>query len=380
MPIIAVCPYCRKGRVRAPDRAVGMSYPCPQCHSHFTLSPSGEADVAAARSSRPVPHPAPRVPATPAETAPHTAATFEMERGSDGEGERGSEAKGPGTDFFSPPLPLSPPPALPPAQPTDPGLPWALAAITLAGVGLAASQLPYGRLLTAGLGGVGLLVALLGVLAAERKKLLPAAACGMGGLAVLLAVAFPGLLGQTGWLPPRVEDTSRVVLSVGHEGGDRAPAEWVDGSRASWQQDDVKVSVIHAKTKLEPVELVGPNGQKKVTKDRFLQIGLRVVNAGVARSFEFQGWSASSPAGTAPRLTDSAGKSLSVKRFDPGWEPAAAGPDHKALFPGKQAEYVLVFDPPGKGAEYVRLELPGAAFGGENPVRLQIPASFIVAR
>src|SRR5207237_8220780 len=111
------------------------------------------------------------------------------------------------------------------------------------------------------------------------------------------------LLGQTTWWPAKVEEHPHQILAVGHAGGDRLPAEWVDGSKASWQQDDVKVSVRFAR--VEPADLLGPAGQKKVTKEKFMQIGRRVINAGVARSFERQGWSPSSPAGTLPRLTDS---------------------------------------------------------------------------
>jgi hypothetical protein len=254
-----------------------------------------------------------------------------------------------------------------------------LVGLTLAGVGLATSQLPYGRILTAGLGGAGLLVAGLGVLAADRKKFPPAAASAVAFLAVLIAVAFPTWLGHTTWLPPRPEVGPQGVLAVGHAGGDRTQAvEWVDGSQASWQQGDVRVTVRSAA--VAPVELVGPSDQKKRTREKYLQIGLRVVNVGVARRFEFVGLAATPPAGAAPRLTDSTGKVLAAKRFEGGFEPAGAGPDQKALAPGKTAEYVLVFEPPAKGAEYLRLEFPPAAYGGETPVRFHIPMGFIATR
>jgi hypothetical protein len=371
VPIIAVCPYCREGKVRAPERAIGMSFPCPRCHSNFTLAPSDVPDPLA-RSSGGIAHPATRTaPVAVAETAPHPAAPA------------GRDEPGRPPDPDPTPEPAAAPPPVvryvaPPAPATsnapDPGLAWGLVALAVAGVGLAGSQLPYGRFITVGLGGVALLLALGGVLAADRKRLVPAAAAGVAALAVVLAVALPGWLGHSSWRPVEVEDRSGLVLSVGHNAGDRLPAEWVDAGKASWQRDDVRVTVRFAT--VGPIEVAGPKSQKKWTKEKVLQIGLRVANVGVARQFEFQGWSANAPAAAAPVLTDSAGKAVPAKKFDAGWEPAAR-PEHKPLFPGKTAEYLLVFEPPGKSAGDLRLELPAAAFGGEVPVKLRIPASFV---
>ena len=38
--IVAVCPYCRAGGVKAPASAVGSSANCPRCGSSFTVMPS----------------------------------------------------------------------------------------------------------------------------------------------------------------------------------------------------------------------------------------------------------------------------------------------------------------------------------------------------
>jgi len=43
MPILAICPYCREGKVRAPDRAVGLSATCPKCFNCFTIIASKDA-------------------------------------------------------------------------------------------------------------------------------------------------------------------------------------------------------------------------------------------------------------------------------------------------------------------------------------------------
>src|SRR5215468_10889036 len=42
MPFLAVCPYCRKGQIRAPEHMIGLSATCPRCHSCFTLAPASQ--------------------------------------------------------------------------------------------------------------------------------------------------------------------------------------------------------------------------------------------------------------------------------------------------------------------------------------------------
>src|SRR5207237_793753 len=80
------------------------------------------------------------------------------------------------------------------------------------------------------------------------------------------------------------------------------------------------------------VEWTGEKNKRKWTKENLLQIWVRVRNDGVARKFDFRGWSVTSSPGVAvPRLTDSAGKVLAAKTFDPGWEPFGR-PKSMALF------------------------------------------------
>jgi hypothetical protein len=75
-------------------------------------------------------------------------------------------------------------------------------------------------------------------------------------------------------------------------------------------------------------------------------------------------------------LTDSAGKMLAVKALAAGEEGEAA-PQAVSLFPGKSAADFLLFASPTEKIEHLRLELPGAAFGAAEPVRLLIPRSAI---
>src|SRR6266513_2805754 len=57
MPIVAVCPYCREGKVRAPEKAVGLSATCPKCFNCFTVIASKDADAERPLSRSAVPSP-----------------------------------------------------------------------------------------------------------------------------------------------------------------------------------------------------------------------------------------------------------------------------------------------------------------------------------
>ncbi|MBX9626299.1 MAG: hypothetical protein K2X82_21045, partial [Gemmataceae bacterium] len=59
MPIVALCPYCRAGGVRAPESAVGSSATCPNCKSNFTVIPTDDPVKEVAQPARPqAPRPA----------------------------------------------------------------------------------------------------------------------------------------------------------------------------------------------------------------------------------------------------------------------------------------------------------------------------------
>jgi hypothetical protein len=308
----------------------------------------------------PPPHPGP--PAEATETAPAAATTADA-------------------PALAPALPPAAAPAAAafPETEGDPVLPLALVALIIAGLSLLVSQLPYGRIGTAGLAGLGLLLGLGSLLFAERRRAVPALGTLVNAGVLLVALALPGWLGQTSWLPPQALDDSRtVVKAVRHDHSSALPAEWVDASQASWQLDDVRVSVRGAV--IAPVELTGTNTKRRWTKDSYLQISLQVANAGVARKIDFQGWAAT-PGGDGGmvRLTDGAGKALPAKTFDRGTT-AAWLVQPVGLFPGKSAERLLVFEPPPAGFDRLRLELPGSAFGSTETVKLVIPRSFFNQR
>lgn len=327
--IVATCPYCRKARFRLPDKALGLSATCPKCRSSFTVTDAEPVvDTSAAPES------------TVAEAPITTPAV----------------------------APSGPPPL---AERT--GLGPALVGLICFGLAGLATQFPYGRFVLVGMGVIGFLAAAIGLLMAEGKKHVPLIAMGLNALAVLIGLALPGVLGLEGWQPPTLADDRWKVRAAGFDGGNPAPAEWVDASRSAWLCDDVKVSV--PSVAYGPVELGGPKGAKRWSKERSLQIRVRLTNSGVERKIDFLGWSPPpAPNVPGPTLTDAQGKKLNLRRFDGDWKPDPASFTTTGLFPGKSAEDVLYFEPPGQPSD-LKLELPGAPAGTTEPIRLTIPRS-----
>src|SRR5262249_4398651 len=130
--------------------------------------------------------------------------------------------------------------------PKDPGDLFAGAAGGLTGLGLILTAVPYGRAGTVLFAGVGLVLGLLGLLAAEQRRRWTAIAAA-ASLAVLAVVCLaPSWLGLRPWW-----DTSSVdeipagqirALSKSGKGASAAAGGDVDASQSVWQQDDVALT------------------------------------------------------------------------------------------------------------------------------------------
>src|SRR5262249_8578603 len=102
----------------------------------------------------------------------------------------------------------APPLALPPAEeapkrsplvPRDPGNQLALAAAALVGLGLVATLVPYGRVVTVLFASLGVLIGLFGLIAADRSRRWAAAAAGGSALVLAVVCLAPGWLGIRPW-------------------------------------------------------------------------------------------------------------------------------------------------------------------------------------
>jgi len=371
VPFIAVCPYCKAGRVRAPESALGLTAPCPTCHTSFTLVDSGETLEQAQARSGPLRRPA-LTPATPApvrQTRPAPVPGILVS--ADDSPTTVAEA----TDWDEPVvLPQPPAPATwVPADTSEPVRAPTLVALILGGLALIASQVPYGRVATVVAASLGLLLAL-ACWAAARRRLLPASAAGLNAVILAVVALLPGWLGLGPWRSTAIPDDTQAVRAFGTDGLSAPAEEWIRVPQA-WQLGDVRVKI--ASMWVGPVELTGPAGQKKWSKKQYLQLKVRVGNVGVAREIDFRGWDPNArPGESGPRLTDAAGRPRPAATVGPDW-PAAVRPRPTRLTPARAAEQLLVFEPPSTATEFLRLELPGSAFGADQPVRFEIATSWM---
>jgi hypothetical protein len=361
MPIVATCPYCRAGGVRAPDKAAGLSATCPNCKSSYTIIP----DVGLPGWAKPAP-PSPPPPVD--ETRPHAAAPDVTE---------------PSPVLTSKPAPVPKAartsPAPEPERSAAEGMVLALLAVTVFGLAVVSSLFPYGRFIAPGLGLIGLVIGLIGLTGEGRAQLVAAAGALLNAIAIGLVFLAPGLLGLDSWRKP-TPDGPKTPHALGHGTGAAAPAEWVNATNASWTEADVRITVRSAV--VAPVELVGPGGTARTTKEHYLQILVRLTNDGVERRVDLTGWAVG---GDGADLTDPAGKPLKRKRFEPGWDPRVAERP-AGLFPGKSADVLIVYEPlpallpksKEVRPEFLRLQLSGTAVGVPDPAKFHIPGTFVL--
>lgn len=249
-----------------------------------------------------------------------------------------------------------------PPVPHDDPLRLALVAIALAGVASLASYIPYGRIATVLGTLVGLGLAAVALLGLERRRWVGATAAGVNAAVLFLAAVAPSWLAGSRPKPPE-DDSPKTPVALWLDGAAPKPTDWVPADRAGWRHADVRAVVASVGVVPEPAAKGAKRG-----KDRVLKVTVTLTNVGVARGIDVTGWAANTPA--EPRLvtTDGAPRPL---------HPETDAQPRATLYPGKSADFVFLFAcPPGPPTD-LRLELPGAAFGGEFPVRFQIPARMI---
>jgi hypothetical protein len=350
VPIIAVCPYCQTGRVRAPERAIGQAAVCPRCRASFTVVDSGETEEVARRRvaapSVPSPRPLPAADPVPLDQTPtavnETTALITVPRPAPAPQVADDEV----TEAF------------------DPVRVATVIAFLLGGLGLVAAQLPYGRFGTIG---ACILGGFLGTAAAfgSRRPAYAIGAAALNGLTLLVALLLPGWLGLNSWRPAPAAKDEHTVHVVGTEGLERPKSDWLDIAQ-TWQLDDVRAK---GSASYGQVELAGPMGKVAWSRKAYVAVRVRIGNVGVAREIQFAGWD---PA--TVKLTDAAGTPIPPAKFDAGWAPTEVSKP-ASLTPGKSADWVMLFEAPANPTEYLRLELPGGPGGvTDSPIRFQIPA------
>lgn len=392
--IVAVCPYCRAGGVRAPANAVGASATCPKCGSSFTIMPSeGAPGWSGGPPTRPgnttaaetkptaalsdVTEPSPIIPPDPLLTA-----KAEADAKPKSKSKKSKKAKTEPAPSAEPQLVTAPVPASAPAtesddpdEATDFGLMFGLVAVSLVGVAVVASQFPYGRFIAAGLGLLGLLVGLLALGSEGQARKAGAAAVSLHLLLLLVVFLMPSLLSLDPWRQPP-DEVPKGPFAVSHLTGEKrptSPAETLDSLTSSWENQDVRVTLKSAH--VGPVELRGPKDAKRTTKESYLHLTLRVSNVGVERELNLTGWAAGQGL-DGLRVTDAGGKDLKPAAFDGAWQPDRGRPLPR-VFPGHASEVVLLYAAPAK-TDAVRVTVAGTAFGMEGEVKFRTGAGAAV--
>jgi hypothetical protein len=263
-----------------------------------------------------------------------------------------------------------------PETATDVGLVVALSALALVGLAVLATLFPFGRFIAGTIAGLGLLGGLASLGAEGRAKAAGGLAAGLHFLLLAVVLLAPSWLGLGPWRGDIIEDGPPAPVAFSHANQRTSIADWVDASTASWQFKDVRVTVRSAI--VGPIDLVGPKGAKRTSKEQYLQLTLLVTNIGVERPLELTGWAVAQ--GTElVQLTDSAGRTLKPATFEEGWLPDS--PPSKPvgkLFPNHKSEVRLIFSAPQPRIDFLRLVLPGTMFGFEEMVKFQISVGSLI--
>jgi hypothetical protein len=263
-----------------------------------------------------------------------------------------------------------------PEQP-EAGFVVGLAALSLVGIAVVASQFPYGRLVAAVLAVLGIVGGVVSLGAEGRAKLAGGVAIGLHAFVLIVVLLLPSWLNLDPWRAPAGTSHPDGPLAIEHGTGQLRPlsaGEWIDATKYSWERDDIRVTVRSAS--VGPVELSGPKDAKKTPKNQYLQLRLRVVNSGVEREVTLSGWAAGRIIDDV-RIVEPAGNLLKPALFDENWKPDRGKPAEH-LFPSQSSEPRLVFAAPAAKVEWLRLQLPGSAIGMPNEeIKFQIGAGFL---
>jgi hypothetical protein len=374
MPFVARCPFCRK-EFRAAETMEGRSVTCKHCGDAFTLARAESLPAAAPRSiparrtSTPVergeqstsPKPVGPSDATPLPTIRQISAA--------------SVPAEPALHRDSTPMFSSEPP-----KPSSGKIPvLGVASLCLAGVALLAASFPSLRFGTLAVAGLGFVLGVLGWLIADtvtkRRRWMPVTGAVVSLAALVIASFFPRLFSITLRDDAvTTQDDPAKILAVPIGGSAiEPPSEWLDASRFSVQQGDLRVRVLSAS--IGPVEL----SSKSVSRSQspYLRVRLEISNARVRKQLAYQGWARAQ----GVVLLDSSGKSYQLHSFGPGVDITGQQKDAVALGPFNRTTDVLIFEAPSdsalKAMEWLRLELPASTASGVGSLKFQIPRAMI---
>jgi ribosomal protein S27E len=289
-------------------------------------------------------------------------------------------------------------------QPSKASHSLGIAAVILGILAFLICWIPLVGLLGLPLSGLGLMLGIGGiVLAALRKGSglgFPIAGSAICALAMFVTIsmtyAFGKAISATGDAIEKANKEAhaanqRVVdpkqdgeaAKVGGQQADAGPQkerpapkdEWADAGNAV-QQGDIRVRVESAK--VDFVALKGIGRDEGQSKDKLLQITVRIENLGDSKKVEYRGWAGHDfdIGRSAGNIDDDLGNSY--KRIGFGFANKVLGQiQSESIYPGKSITDVLVFEEPIQKAKFLKLELPASAFDGTGSLRIKIPMDMI---
>jgi hypothetical protein len=300
------------------------------------------------------------------------------------------------TDRVKPVPKIVPTPVLPRPAPSDAEdeedstfpdwlSPWSLAAFGFGVVALLLASLLGVRILTIGLSGGGIVMAVLGFWTnlqkgPARDRVTLALGGTISGGVLILALFVPGVINSR-WArdfsvpagdPNKLVQVPRDQPRL--EGKPLSPDDWVDAVQDAIRQDDVFI-------RLESVQIdqLADKGENK-----YLQVHLRLGNSGHERTIVVTGFS---PDKDQPVLTDESGKPYPFleqrlrKRPRGGRGPLVfdlTGPQEKEVAATGYLDVLLVFEAPAATVAALNLEVPAAAWGRTGVCKFRFPESFKV--
>jgi hypothetical protein len=169
----------------------------------------------------------------------------------------------------------------------------------------------------------------------------------------------------------------------GAKDGSKPPpqADWIDAAtKTPAVVGDIRVFIAEA-----AIDLVrGTNLPPNLAKDRHLQLRVRLENSNPGRKIDYLSWSIppSSPLVPQPRLKDDVApqpNQYSLIGFGPNAQVEGQVPK-ASIYSNKPATDLLVFEMPVEKAGALFLELPAANFGMQGTIRFKIPRSMIASK
>jgi len=236
------------------------------------------------------------------------------------------------------------------------------------------------------LGLIGLGVAALGVLICKvMKKGIGLSAT--GGVLCLIAViagfAFSSTNPDPDKKPDKADDTRPGDTSTAKDTRPTKPEppppvveEWL-----TVPAGEGRVGAVHVRVTAAEIDAVkGKDGKPLHPTLQQLVIRISVENSGKDKvNYRGAGDQGTKFGEAAPRLTDDQGKPYQAVNFGKD-KPIAGQLDATAIDGNKSVVDLLVFDRPADNSQYLKLELPGANFGGAGKLKFKIPKAYILAK